>query len=249
VSTPDPYAPPPYGNVPPVGPPNAYGPPPYGAPNPYQQQYGYPPPKPVDGFAVTSLVTGIMGIWPVGLICAVLGLRRTHPESAHRGHGLAVAGLVLSILWLLATAAGILAVVVFLNSDSGHTVRAVIAGHRTVVLDLTRGDCYESPTNPSYGLLTSVTAQDCSGRHDSQVILRQELPERDYPGQPALLALAASGCKAALGTVVAAHPNVHGLRSQLLVPGKGAWDAGIRTAVCGVRDPAGPRAGSLVTPG
>ncbi|GAA5112819.1 DUF4190 domain-containing protein [Haloechinothrix salitolerans] len=78
-----------------------YQPQPY---QPPQQPYPYyppPPPPRTDGFAVASLVLGILWIWWLGSILAVIfghvALSRADNEG-YAGRGLAVAGLVLGYI-------------------------------------------------------------------------------------------------------------------------------------------------------
>lgn len=101
-----PTAPPPY------SPPGAYPqsapgyPPPYAPPG-----YGYPPypqpSQPTSGWAIAGLVCGIIGCATLGLgsilgiIFSIVGMVKTR-ENRAGGRGLAIAGLVVSIITLLA---------------------------------------------------------------------------------------------------------------------------------------------------
>ena len=103
--TPDPYGatqpgawqqPPAWHPVPPVGPPTGppgqYGPP-AGFPG-----YGWGPPKPTNGMAVASMVLGILWIYWIGSILAlVFGYiaRSQIQQRGEGGSGMAVAGIVL----------------------------------------------------------------------------------------------------------------------------------------------------------
>lgn len=107
--TPPVYAPPPgyppaYGQPPPAygQPPPQYGqPPPYG--HPYGPQYGpqyggYPVHRPTNGLAIASMVLGIVWIYWVGSVLAlVFGYiaRGQIRRSGHNGDGMAIAGIVL----------------------------------------------------------------------------------------------------------------------------------------------------------
>jgi hypothetical protein len=55
-----------------------------------------------NGFAVTSLITGILGIWPLGLIFGFLGLSRAKKVS--KGKVMSWIGIVLSVIYIGATA-------------------------------------------------------------------------------------------------------------------------------------------------
>ena len=111
----------PYGQSPPV--PSGPAPPPYGQPVPYgYQQYGMAAagPTQTNGFAVTSLVLGIVGIvlfclWAIPSILAVvfagvsLNQIKTQPNR-YFGRGMAIAGMVTGLvgigLFVLLLAAG-----------------------------------------------------------------------------------------------------------------------------------------------
>ncbi|MBV9098909.1 MAG: DUF4190 domain-containing protein, partial [Frankiaceae bacterium] len=92
--------PPPYGYPPPYGQPPPYGaPPPYGYP-PYGQGGwgGYPAPPPTNGLAVASMVLGIVWIYWIGSILALIFGYVARSQIRHRGQngdGMAIAGIVL----------------------------------------------------------------------------------------------------------------------------------------------------------
>lgn len=100
-----PYGPPPWDQG---GYPSPEGPPPAGYPSYGYAPYGYPPPgyppgawgppRPTNGMAIASLVLGILWIYWVGSILAlVFGYlaRRQIAERGESGGGLALAGIVL----------------------------------------------------------------------------------------------------------------------------------------------------------
>ncbi len=84
----------PQGQVPPpYGP--AYGQPPY-PPQPYG--YGYPPPRRTNGLAIASMVLGIVWVYWIGSILAlVFGYvaRKQIRQRGESGDGMAIAGIVL----------------------------------------------------------------------------------------------------------------------------------------------------------
>jgi hypothetical protein len=93
-------APQPYGQ-PPDGQP-AYGPPPYG--------YGYPPPQRTNGMAIASMVLGILWLYWVGSILALIFgyiAKKQIRERGESGGGMATAGIVLGWVGI-----GILVVVI-----------------------------------------------------------------------------------------------------------------------------------------
>ena len=79
----------------PYGPPAPYGPgrPPYGYP-----PYGYPVPRRTNGFAVASMVLGILWLYWFGSILALVfgyTAKRQIRERGEAGGGMATAGIVL----------------------------------------------------------------------------------------------------------------------------------------------------------
>jgi len=109
---PNPFAPP-TGDQPPAAQPPPYGQPPYGQPPygqppqqpPYgQQPYGYAQPygasQRTNGFAIASLVTAFF-CSILGVIFGIVALNQIQ-RTGEKGHGLAVAGIVIGVLGFLA---------------------------------------------------------------------------------------------------------------------------------------------------
>ena len=106
-------------------PPPAY---PYG-------QYGqtpapYPPKPSTNGFAIASLILGILGGVPLSVIFGIIALNQIK-RSRQGGRGMAIAGLVLSGLWTLLIIAIVVLAIVF---DDGS-----VPGHRHQDRRLHRG--------------------------------------------------------------------------------------------------------------
>jgi hypothetical protein len=101
------YGPPP---GPPHGPPmSPYGPPPYG--------YGYPPPQRTNGLAIASMVLGIVWLYWIGSILAlVFGYvaKKQIRERGEGGDGMATAGIVLGWVGI-----GVLAIPLVLGIAAG----------------------------------------------------------------------------------------------------------------------------------
>src|SRR3954452_1268874 len=69
-------------------------PPPYGAHPPPYDPYGYSRPRPTNGMAIASLICAFVAA-PVGIIFGHISLSQIK-RTGEEGHGLAVAGLVIS---------------------------------------------------------------------------------------------------------------------------------------------------------
>jgi Domain of unknown function (DUF4190) len=65
---------------------------------PYWPQVGGQ--RPTDGYAITSLVFGIIGGWILGLAFGIAALRRIN-RGVRDGRGLALTGIWLSVAWLV----------------------------------------------------------------------------------------------------------------------------------------------------
>ena len=91
--SPDPTAQPPLAAPAPSSPP--------GAPPETAGWAGFEAPKPAEknGFAIASLIFGIIGGIPLGLVFGFLGLNRAK-KLGGLGKGMAWAGIVLSVLWI-----------------------------------------------------------------------------------------------------------------------------------------------------
>ena len=76
-------------------------PPPYGAYPPPYDPYGYPGPRPTNGFAIASLICAFL-FAPLGIIFGHISLSQIK-RTGEDGHGLAVAGLVISYLITVGT--------------------------------------------------------------------------------------------------------------------------------------------------
>lgn len=104
---PNPYAPPtaPYGQPVPYGQPTPYGQPPYG-----YGGYGQPN-RGTNGLAIASMVLGILWLWWVGSILALIFgyiARSQIRQSQQGGGGMAIAGIVLGWIGVALLIVGII---------------------------------------------------------------------------------------------------------------------------------------------
>jgi peptidyl-prolyl cis-trans isomerase B (cyclophilin B) len=93
--------------------------PPYGAyPPPPYDPYGYPRPRPTNGMAIASLICAFL-FAPLGIVFGHLSLSQIK-RTGEEGHGLAVAGLVISYLITVGTVIVLAAVVLFTIAVARH---------------------------------------------------------------------------------------------------------------------------------
>jgi hypothetical protein len=90
-------------NYPTTPPPPGYAPPPAGV----QPEYtNLPPGKRSNGWAIASLICGILGCVPfltgaLAVIFGILGIRKSNDPQVNSGKGLSIAGLVLGVVSIL----------------------------------------------------------------------------------------------------------------------------------------------------
>lgn len=93
--------------------------------------YGSPPASPTNGLAIAALVLGIMGVFPIPGVEAILGIilgaislnQIKATGGVQKGRGFAIAGIVLGSLWIAFFVAIIIAAIVSShNQTSGALV-------------------------------------------------------------------------------------------------------------------------------
>jgi hypothetical protein len=228
---PPPDQPPPRGPYPPPPPHGAYPPPPPGAypPPPYYPppQGPYAPPTPdTNWWAVISLIFGVLGGVLISVICGIVGLNRA--KKGQGGRGMAIAGLVLSGLWIV----GIVALVAFLLFFDKGTVSAT---------EVKAGDCLKEL--PASGLVITVDTAPCGEPHTGEIFSVMKMPEGDFPGQFAIEEYQ-NKCAPELAKYspeAAEDPDV-GL--FVLYPSEDSWGQGDRTVTC-IATTDSPRSGTL----
>jgi hypothetical protein len=197
-----------------------YPPSPYGAPAPTGAQK-------VDGFAITSLIFGIIGGIPFAIGFAIAALVRIS-RGRRRGKGLAIAGLVLSGVWIV----GITLLVVFApkNTPTRSSSGAVTHQGQISPTDLRVGDCVELPAALSTGTIRTVTVLPCSELHNGQVFTTVQATNASYPGQDALTTQGLDDCQSRVEAFTGQSSTE--LHIVAFVPDSDGWTAGDRTETC-----------------
>jgi Domain of unknown function (DUF4190)/Septum formation len=227
-------------------PPGPYGPDQYG-PGPYAP--GMPPQSgKMSGWAIASFVLGLIGGFLLSVIFGFIALSRIK-RLGQRGRGLAIAGIVLSVLWLI----GFIAIGMVGShgqTSSGSSSSSSSSGNIThsgklSVFSLAVGDCFNNPAGAS--TVTTVTAIPCNQAHNAQIYAKFNLTGSDhtYPGTSKVTKLAAAGCNARTGSInKSAAPSSMTIR--LLFPEMAAWLNGRRTVACMIVNPTADITSSLV---
>ena len=217
---PGPYPPPAPPNQPPR--PGPYPPPPPPSPGAYPPPPYYPPPQGpyapqaqgTNWWAVISLIFGVLGGVLISVVCGIVGLNRA--KKGQGGRGMAIAGLVLSGLWVL----GIVALVAFLLIFDKGTVSAT---------DVKAGDCLKEL--PASGLVITVDTAPCGEPHTGEIFSVMTMPEGDFPGQFAIEEYQNKcGPELAKYSPEAADDPEVGL--FVLYPSEDSWGQGDRSVTC-----------------
>ena len=183
--------------------------------------------EPVSKLAILALLASVLALVPIAVACAVAaltGIRRT----GRRGHGMAMAALLISAAWVIAAVAvGTVGVL-----THGFKKPVTIKYHESAVFKLQEGDC----VNMLNGQV--VTVLPCSTPHEAEVFATFTLPASAWPGTAAVRQRASSGCESRLTGYI--NPQLAiSLAQSYVFPNKVAWTAGTRTVICEVRAASG----------
>jgi hypothetical protein len=193
------------------------------------------------GWAVASFVLGIFAVIPLSVIFGFVGLNKIK-RLGQGGKPLAIAGLVLSAVWIV--------VFVLVGTLSGNATQSstgkITHSGNLDVFALTTGDCFDNPTDTSD--IENVTAIPCTQAHDSQVFAKFNLTGADssYPAQSALNKLADAGCNARTASIDKSKVT-DAMQIRVLFPEQDAWSDGQRTVSCLIVNPKKTLTTSLLT--
>jgi hypothetical protein len=189
-------------------------------------------------------VLGLLGVVVISTVLGFIALSRIK-RSGRRGRGLAIAGILLSLFWLVAVIVAAAALTISSATRSPSSGRITHRGSLDV-FSLRAGDCFDNPANP--GHITSVTAIPCTQPHDSQVYASFTLPGSAYPGESKLTALSSAGCRAREGSIDPAKASSD-LSLRFIQPTQNSWGHGDRTVSCIIVDTKGTLTSSVLKRG
>ena len=197
---------------------------------PYGQQYGEPyptPPKTTSGWAIAALVFGIIGGVLLSVIFGIVALNKTK-DGRQGGRGMAIAGLVLSGLWVIG---GVVLVVALLFISKDHVIAT----------DLKVGDCITDV--PTSTRITTIPTIDCKESHGGEVYAVWTMPDGSYPGQSAIDEWQ-NKCPDELQTFSPEAMADDSVGVFVLYPTQETWNQGDRAVTC-IATLAPKRAGSI----
>ena len=185
---------------------------PYQAP-PYAQQP--PPARTTSGFAVASLVFGILGGVLFSVIFGIIALGRTK-AGGQRGRGMAIAGLALSGVWVAIFAVAIvLAVLSPTNTVSARNVKV--------------GDCFADI--PSGNRVSWVNTISCDRPHVAEVAAVLTMPDGSFPDD-SVFSDYKQKCRDSLGSYSSTAMQDANVDLAVMPPSQDSWKQGDRDMVC-----------------
>jgi uncharacterized protein DUF4190/putative regulator of septum formation len=223
------------------------GPGPGGPPGGPGRRAGAPPGK-ANGFAVGSLILGLLGITVIGaiggIVLGILALRQIG-RTGQRGRGLAIAGIALSAFWLVLIGAYFV-----LHGGKSQTPPPAATGHSssptpgpsstashgtssTNVFALKPGQCFQNPPASQTVLgVTYVTVVPCTTPHNAQAFVQFTATGTSYPGVDALKRQADTGCHARITKSVQKSKIKDSMSLHYLYPLESSWTSGHKTITC-----------------
>jgi hypothetical protein len=186
----------------------------------------------VNGFAVASLVFGVIGGCLLGVIFGIIALVKIR-RTRQRGKVLAIIGLVLSVAWAVFLAVLIVGV-----------VQARING--TLSYDFQPGQCFERAQADAPAAATPV---DCAKPHFGEVYAVETVPDVSYPGKTAVEGFGHSKCPGEVIKALPAGKNHPDIMIAYLFPQEASWALGDHTVKCFFRQRDGQPMTGLVKDG
>lgn len=223
-------------------------PPPHLWPAPPPQEHGYGPP-PLNGFALASLLVGLLCFPPLGIVFGVVALLQIG-RKGERGKVLAVCGLAVSVLL-----SGVLVLGVERAADSLFArARALgaaepyedVAGELTDFAELRVGSCFNVPGGDLLAEDPFVYRIACTEVHDAEVTLVHALRGPGFPGEEELRESTARECWRAQDAYAmdtwALPPYAE---MFYFAPSRATWEDGDRRLVCVIGTAEQEQRGSL----
>ncbi|WP_067454406.1 DUF4190 domain-containing protein [Actinomadura macra] len=204
--------------------------------------YGSGPPtsNKTNGLAIAAFITGLLGCLGVlGLILGVISLRQIG-RNGGKGRGLAMAGIILSCLWVVGGIGGYL----LLGDDSsgtGKIAKPKISSTKPKSVDAKKmkvGDCINDNSGASTSTSTdgpveveSVKVVPCTGPHDGEVLAAFKLGGL-FPSENEMSQKASAGCKRLMAPRLRRDPAAASLATSYYYPTAESWTRGDRDVTC-----------------
>ncbi|MFJ4909191.1 DUF4190 domain-containing protein [Streptomyces sp. NPDC093249] len=203
----------------------------YGGP-PGTGPYGQPR-RTTNGLAIGSLVSGIVCcLPPLGLILGLVALPQIK-KRGQEGKGLAVTGIVLSVVSCLLVVVGFATGGVRTAWD-GFKEGVDEAAHSKSPMDLRTGQCFDDRSAEKAEYTTGVTVVDCAKPHEGEVTGDFKLTGFEaWPGEDAIDKIAEKRCETVNGAYALDTWAVPlDAWTYYYLPSKQSWRLGDRTVTC-----------------
>ena len=191
------------------------------------------------GFAIASLVFGLLGGVLLSVIFGIVALVQIK-KRGQTGRGMAIAGLVLSGCWVLLIGVGI-AVAVITDSGNDSTTAGGTNSGSVAVTTLKPGDCLNGITTGT-GAIEDLPVISCALPHEGEVYAVFELPAGAWPGDTQVQQQAEKRCKSELDQYAAEPPAT--VEVLYLHPLRQSWSRD-RGVTCVATDEKGATMGSI----
>nr|WP_093737856.1 DUF4190 domain-containing protein [Streptomyces sp. SID4948] len=202
--------------------------------------------RPTNGLAIASLVTGVTCLPPLGLIFGIISLRQIK-RRGERGKGMAVAGIIVSAVWMAVTA-----LIITL------AVTGVLDEGNTRVEDLVAGDCFNTvhgslPADGGEGLRANkVDVVSCDDAHQAETFKVFPLdagPDGGYPGAGQTAQIAGGRCADYAGDYLGDNALPANIEIYSFTPPAAGWDRGDHDVTCFFGSRSGKVHGSVAEAG
>jgi hypothetical protein len=206
------------------GPGYGQGGPGYGQVDP---NYGQPRPQGTNGLAIAALIFGITPLFLLGFIFGFISLSKIK-KTGQAGRGLAIAGVILSALWMVAWVVGTIVIV--------SAVKTVLNNNGAPGFGLTPGDCFNQNTTNAAQPIDKLA---CTTAHDGETVALLPITGTTYPGEQAMSQQANDQCVTATKSYLDPAMDYPNLTPAYLAPSALAWAAGNHSIVCYVSSTTG----------
>jgi hypothetical protein len=214
----------------------------YGAPPSAPAGFGAPPQEPWqqsampgqqpsggrNGLAIASFICGLIGLGLFGLIFGVIALSQIKKRN-QSGRGLAIGGILLSVLWFVV---GVALVVwaVMAGTANRNDAGEITEGGSVSSFDLKPGDCLNGLAESNN--ITSVPAVPCTEPHDGEVFATFEITAGTWPGDAEVAKQAETGCVQRLPEYSEKAAKDEKLEIFFLHPTSASWAQGDHEVTC-----------------
>jgi hypothetical protein len=203
-------------------------------------------PQKTNGFAIASLIFGIIGGVLLSVIFGFVALSQIKKRN-ERGRGMAIAGLSISGAWVALICVGVLAFSLFganTTSTTGGTVTTAQASTETAVKveTLRVGDCVNGLEE---GDISKLPAISCSEPHQGEVVGDYKISASSYPGEQAVTDEANDKCNDILLAYSPSTKDDQSIGIFFVYPTVSSWAQGDRQVLCIAEHTSGKKTGSI----